>query len=457
MSKYSPQDLFFALSAASLLVVSAAGCSTDNVGNVDENGDADNDTMVATCDDDVQNGDESDTDCGGSCDGCVLGSSCGADVDCQSTFCITDECVAPANGCTSATKDGSETDIDCGGSCAKCDAGKSCLGGGDCLSAVCDSSTKICLSPTCQDGVQNGDETGTDSGGTCTTLDLGFVRFVAIGDQGTGSDAQVNVGLSMGTICDSLGGCDFGLLLGDNFYQSGVDAADDALFESHFEIPYSHLGFPFFITLGNHDLGGDGLGVDLDPNKGTYQVEYSQINSQWRMPAKHFRFDFGPIWFVSLNTTDVFFDKAGGQGNDVTSWMSEADGRWKIAFGHHPYVSNGKHGNAGEYDGVPDGFSWLDIPRGRYVQEFMESKICGKFDVYLAGHDHSRQDLGSNCGTEFLVSGAGAKVTTLPGSGSNEFQAATVGFLLVEADATDMTFYFYSESGVLEHTRAISR
>ena len=79
-------------------------------------------------------------------------------------------------------------------------------------------------------------------------------------------------------------------------------------------------------------------------------------------------------------------------------------------------------------------------------------------DIYLAGHDHSRQDLGERCGTQFLVSGAGAKTTDLS-DGDNEvpWEADTEGFLLMEATPDQMVFRMYDADGVLEHERIVRR
>ena len=72
-----------------------------------------------TCNDGIQNGDETAIDCGG-------------------TTCAA--CVEPT--CEDGIKNGGETGIDCGGmNCSDCPE------------------------PTCEDGVQNGDETGLDCGG----------------------------------------------------------------------------------------------------------------------------------------------------------------------------------------------------------------------------------------------------------------------------------------------------
>jgi len=286
------------------------------------------------------------------------------------------------------------------------------------------------------------------------------VRFVAIGDVGEGSAEQYHVADSIGVVCGQLGGCDFGLLLGDNFYDSGVDSEMDPMFDTHFAQPYGPLGFPFYVVLGNHDLGGDGLGIDLDFQKGNYQVAYSMYNSQWRMPAKHYEFTEGPIWFAALNTTDIFFNQDDDQYSAVNGWLADYDARgdtrWKIAFGHHPYISNGPHGNAGDYEDL-GGVPLTEIPRGDHVLDFFNDNVCGKFDVYICGHDHSRQDLQATCGTEFIVSGAGAKTTELDNDNPSHFQADTTGFLVVDASDDALDVAFYDRDGVLEHERTITR
>ncbi len=74
-----------------------------------------------TCNDGIQNGNETGVDCGGSCPACSTEPTCNDGI-----------------------QNGDETGVDCGGSCPAC-------------------STE----PTCNDGIQNGDETGVDCGGSC--------------------------------------------------------------------------------------------------------------------------------------------------------------------------------------------------------------------------------------------------------------------------------------------------
>jgi N-acetylmuramoyl-L-alanine amidase len=58
-----------------------------------------------------------------------------------------------------------------------------------------------------------------------------------VGDTGTGGPDQFKVAGAIFQTCAS-SGCDFGLLLGDNFYPDGVSSADDPQRKTKFEQPY---------------------------------------------------------------------------------------------------------------------------------------------------------------------------------------------------------------------------
>ncbi len=124
---------------------------------------------AASCSDNVMNGDETATDCGGSCPtGCATGEACAIGGDCDSGVCdgVTMQCSAPT--CTDSTTNGDETDVDCGGSCPNaCGTGDTCGAAADCMSGVCDGVTMQCSAATCTDSTTNGDETDVDCGGSC--------------------------------------------------------------------------------------------------------------------------------------------------------------------------------------------------------------------------------------------------------------------------------------------------
>ena len=83
--------------------------------------------------------------------------------DCNSLVCTDNQCQAPR--CDDQVQNGQETDRDCGGPCTDCTAGQGCSQDTDCDSDVC--SEAICQAPSCEDGVLNGEEFGIDCGGAC--------------------------------------------------------------------------------------------------------------------------------------------------------------------------------------------------------------------------------------------------------------------------------------------------
>ena len=278
-------------------------------------------------------------------------------------------------------------------------------------------------------------------------LDGPVTRFVALGDTGEGNAAQFQVAAALGVVSQRLG-TDFALLLGDNFYDTGVDSPLDPQFQTKFVQPYGALAFPFRPILGNHDYGP---AQTPDFARGDHQVAYSALDPQWVMPATHYRFGTETAFFVGLDTHRIYHGIDAQQRADVAAWMSEAGERWKIAFGHHSYVSNGPHGNAGNYEGIPN----IPIVSGDDVKSFFDDRISGQFDVYLCAHDHSLQHLVEVGGTSYLVSGAGATTTTLPGGNPTYFQAATEGFFHLEARPRTLVIRAYDSQGNLLHYRTL--
>ncbi len=129
-----------------------------------------------TCSNSKKDGDETDTDCGGSCSPCANGKSCSANGDCTSGNCDGGVCAessgpgpGPAGDCNDSAKNGDESDTDCGGSCSACADGKACYAPTDCVSGKCEGGVCVSAGPSvsCSDGIKNGDESDTDCGGSC--------------------------------------------------------------------------------------------------------------------------------------------------------------------------------------------------------------------------------------------------------------------------------------------------
>jgi hypothetical protein len=94
---------------------------------------------------------ETDVDCGGVCGPtCEIDESCDLNTDCVSNYCeqqMGGSCQMPA--CDDGVQNDDETDVDCGGSCgATCEEGEACEVAGDCVSDACGEG--VCLNPMCE-------------------------------------------------------------------------------------------------------------------------------------------------------------------------------------------------------------------------------------------------------------------------------------------------------------------
>jgi len=242
-------------------------------------------------------------------------------------------------------------------------------------------------------------------------------------------------------------GADFVVLLGDNFYPNGVGSVSDPQWQSAYEQVYGGWHLPVYAVLGNHDYGGHGAGTD--PTRAAVEVAYTALSTTWKMPAQVYRLDAGPARLVFLDTNNLKMTEADtlGQGLALGSWLAGAPG-WKIVVGHHPYRSNGPHGNAGTWDGLAD-----DPPtsgNGVWFRSFFQGAVAGRADLYLAGHDHSLQVLdtpGASGPLLAVVGGGGQTLTGLPGTNPTRFQASSLGFAEVAYDEHRLTLTLFNEAG----------
>lgn len=309
-----------------------------------------------------------------------------------------------------------------------------------------------------------------------TVVSQRTVRFVGFGDAGqatgAGPAAQTAVGNAMAKVCQDRG-CNFALEFGDNFYLSGVTSTTDSQWATKFENPYANLNIPVFATLGNHD-NSLGPGEGGDNSKGDVQVAYhsaaENLNKKWNMPARYYKFtaplssgndngfqintppgytlpdtaikpiveffslDSNPLTAIGLPTNDPATYNYLTYGPIMLDWYSQALKKsvapWKIAFAHHPYVSNGLHGNAGDFDGtgavstvfgpgntllkslpLPINTTLAATQTGQPWLEFHNNSSCVQgVDFFMFGHDHDIEWLKpqEKCGskTHFILSGA---------------------------------------------------
>ncbi|GAC1367702.1 MAG: hypothetical protein NVSMB42_27470 [Herpetosiphon sp.] len=289
------------------------------------------------------------------------------------------------------------------------------------------------------------------------------VRFLVLGDMGTGTPDQYQVAAAASDVSREMG-CTFGLGLGDNIYEYGVRSAYDRQFVDKFELPYRALRMPIYQVLGNHDNSSDVTEGDGRQNSnGDYQVAYhyrtDRLSTMWQMPARYYTFRLGPVQFFALDTNplmgvDALWPATYGLAQSL--WLEQAlacsTAQWKIVFGHHPFQSNGFHGDAGQYDQLPG--------EGSVVRQLLEEQVIGKADLYLAGHDHNLMWLAPQAchgKTELVVCGAAGRTGPLIDAERNPtlFQTAdTLGFSVFEIAGSMLRGIFYDGTGtkLFEHT-----
>ena len=298
------------------------------------------------------------------------------------------------------------------------------------------------------------------------------VKFVALGDTGKGNADQRRVAVAIRDLCAAKG-CDFAIMLGDNIYDAGVESTTDSQWQTKFEQPYMDVNLPFYVALGNHDYGGtlfftDAGGIGNEFDKGKVEVDYTQVSTKWNMPATYYTFTWGHVGFIVFDTNSILWGDTtyGDQAQWLPSALAAVQGkRWTFSMGHHPYRSNGTHGNAGDYD-APEVLGFpisnpLPIQNGEAMKTFFDTHVAGISDVYFSGHDHTRQWLDESAalgGTEMIVSGAGASTTEIKDRGNKAHyqDASKVGFMYVVVDGDTFTGEFYDANGTMDFSRSFT-
>jgi len=138
---------------------------------------------TAACTNGMMDAGEVGVDCGGECPGCADTSACTLDEDCLSNRCDMMVCTS----CTDGIQNGTESDVDCGGSdCRPCFGGEACTAGTDCSSGVCNAGL-------CEGGAAYLDEDftagdgGWVSGGTNSSWEFGTPSTTNIDGAYTGT------------------------------------------------------------------------------------------------------------------------------------------------------------------------------------------------------------------------------------------------------------------------------
>lgn len=108
--------------------------------------------------------------------------------------------------------------------------------------------------------------------------------FITIGDWG-GYDVSAQYASNVNAVAQQMvstiasSNAQFVVNTGDNYYWCGTTGTGDSQFQADWVGPFaSQMSLKWYSVMGNHDYA-------YSPQS---QVDYSQINSQWVMPARYF-------------------------------------------------------------------------------------------------------------------------------------------------------------------------
>ncbi len=266
----------------------------------------------------------------------------------------------------------------------------------------------------------------SQNGGRTAPLTLpnaeGSVKFLAIGDTGTGTKQQGELARVM-LDYRKVFPYEFIIMVGDNMY--GGEKAKD--FKKKFEDPYRAIldqGIKFYASLGNHD----------ESNQRLYQ--FFNMDGD-----EYYRFEKGGVSFYALNSNYMDKRQIKWLEDELTRDLS----KWKIAFFHHPPYSSGKaHGSS---DDLREIVEPLFIRRG--------------VDVVFAGHEHFYERIKPQNGIFYFITGAGGKLRKGDVKRNSPLTAKAydqdLSFMLVEIEKDMMHFQVISRTRQTVDSGAIPR
>lgn|SRR6185437_16128442 len=263
------------------------------------------------------------------------------------------------------------------------------------------------------------------------------VNLLAVGDTAGDTPERASVTAALTRyVSDSGEHFNAAVMLGDNLTMT-LHGANDPIFSRLFEQAYdpAKLNFPFYMAFGNHDY---------ERSKGPIELAYAAQHpmSRWKMPSNYYRVDL-PADHPMVTMLVLDSDR---QALDDSQWQAEIEwlskeldkphAAWLVCCGHHPFFSNGAHGDNGVLQ-----TQWGPIFRSHHV------------DFYMSGHDHTMQHLEiPGWPISFVVSGGG-------GGGRRQmlrdnrgpFSRSTLGFAHFEFGQDIATVKLLDGQGQLMH------
>ena len=276
----------------------------------------------------------------------------------------------------------------------------------------------------------------------------GDVNLLVASDLGrNGYYDQKKVASTMGSFAEKFGP-DAVLALGDIHHYGGVGSVADPLWQTNYELIYSHpeLMVDWYAVCGNHEYRGNTQAV----------VDYSGVSRRWVMPARYysrvFEDDGTSVRVIFLDTTpligkyrkktDTYPDASGQDADAQLAWLdktlSDAREDWIVVVGHHPIYAQTDKADSERAD----------------MQASVDSLLRRhKADMYVCGHIHNFQHIrvpGSDI--DYVVNTSGSLTREAGKTEGTVFCSSAPGFSFLCATPRKLSLHMIDSDGNVIHT-----
>jgi tartrate-resistant acid phosphatase type 5 len=166
----------------------------------------------------------------------------------------------------------------------------------------------------------------------------------------------------------------FNIVLGDNFYETGVTSIFDPKWEKVYKDVYKGDN-PWFVILGNHDYYGNPMS----------EILYTFLDPRWNLPSNNYVLKYNNLKIIMIDTQLLDTDCSYINSNITSQFIKDSiykfienelqtEEKYKIVAGHASVFGIGEHGDCIELK--KDLLPMLD----KY-----------KVKLYLHGHEHLLQ------------------------------------------------------------------
>ncbi len=241
------------------------------------------------------------------------------------------------------------------------------------------------------------------------------LAFLALGDFGTGGEAQLRVAKAMTDEVSQRSRTDnpirFVITTGDNIYGQYSffrlryvnTGADDADWGPKFFAPYEYIlkSVPFYPALGNHD-------GNMTEARGDLTAYLDNFFFPGGRAARYYTFSYGGLAdFFALDTSNsseegrrkLMYGAHTEQDGWLAGRLERSAAPWKIPYFHHPVLTAGPT-HEPEREKLAD---WLKM--------FEQAGV----KVVFSGHEHNLQISAADAATggiRYIVTGAGGALRT---------------------------------------------